>query len=91
MHEGKKHISHMSDVSLLTQVRLFRDTLTSSGKVCTVRVSKGDDAMAACGMLGDPSQNTRAAPPTLPPPEGLRPQNRESLPLESQREADLSC
>ena len=52
-------------------VRHFRSVLAASGKVCTVRVSKGDDTMAACGQLGDPGSSPRPAP-MLQPPERLR-------------------
>lgn len=46
------------------------------GHVATVRESRGDDEMAACGQLGSPgeaSSERRPAPPILPPPESLRP------------------
>jgi 23S rRNA (adenine2503-C2)-methyltransferase len=29
----------------------FRDFLTSKGIICTIRSSRGEDIMAACGML----------------------------------------
>ena len=35
------------------QVQRFRSTLIQAGRVCTVRDSRGDDEMAACGQLGD--------------------------------------
>ena len=41
------------------------------GKVCTIRVSKGDDSMAACGQLGDPG-SVRKQAPLLPPPANLQ-------------------
>ncbi len=52
-------------------VEKFRKTLAAAGKVCTVRASKGDDTMAACGQLGDPGSSPRPAP-MLQPPERLR-------------------
>jgi 23S rRNA (adenine2503-C2)-methyltransferase len=36
-----------------SQVLRFRSTLIQAGRVCTVRDSRGDDEMAACGQLGD--------------------------------------
>lgn len=45
------------------------------GKVCTLRMSKGDDEMAACGQLGNPDAVSRPAP-MLKPPSKLQ----ESLP-----------
>ena len=50
---------------------LFRRTLVQAGYVCTVRASKGDDTMAACGQLGDLAAASRPAP-MLQPPERLR-------------------
>ena len=40
-------------------------------QICTVRASKGDDTMAACGQLGDPGSSPRPAP-MLQVPERLR-------------------
>merc|ERR1712091_539487 len=31
----------------------FRDRVRAGGRVCTVRESRGDDEMAACGQLGE--------------------------------------
>ncbi len=52
-------------------VRRFRDVLIRGGRVCTVRSSRGDDEMAACGQLGDPGLSWKPAP-VLQPPEPLR-------------------
>jgi hypothetical protein len=41
---------------LALQVRAFKGVLLRAGRVATVRVSKGDDEMAACGQLGDPGE-----------------------------------
>jgi hypothetical protein len=48
--------------------------------VATVRDSRGDDQMAACGQLGSPGELAGAGagrapplPPILAPPERLRP------------------
>ena len=38
--------------SNVEEVRAFRAILVKSGLVCTVRDSRGDDKMAACGQLG---------------------------------------
>jgi len=48
-------------------VAAFRQALTAAGKVCTVRASKGDDTMAACGQLGDVKRSVRPAPKLQPP------------------------
>ncbi|GAB1374813.1 hypothetical protein MASR1M46_16990 [Bacteroidales bacterium] len=32
-------------------IEMFRDSLNRSGIVSTIRVSRGEDIMAACGML----------------------------------------
>jgi len=59
------------------QARRFREIVQGGGKVCTLRISKGDDEMAACGQLGGASMNLATRPaPLLQPPEKLR----ESLP-----------
>lgn len=40
----------------------FRRALVEGGRVCTVRTSRGgDDAMAACGQLGEPGAGERVA------------------------------
>eukprot|EP00878_Enallax_costatus_P030205 GHUV01032869.1.p1 GENE.GHUV01032869.1~~GHUV01032869.1.p1 ORF type:complete len:103 (+),score=41.22 GHUV01032869.1:587-895(+) len=49
------------------QVKRFRQILMQGGKVCTLRMSKGDDEMAACGQLGNPDAVTRPAPMIRPP------------------------
>ena len=56
---------------LLFQVKVFRAVLIGGGKVCTIRLSKGDDEMAACGQLGDQGLSTRPAP-MLKPPQRLQ-------------------
>ncbi|KAL6757909.1 hypothetical protein V8C86DRAFT_3018516 [Haematococcus lacustris] len=48
-------------------VRAFRGVLMAAGRVCTLRVSKGDDEMAACGQLGDPGQGRKRVPIAEPP------------------------
>ena len=42
-----------------------------AGRVCTIRDSRGDDEMAACGQLGNPQTSLRPAP-ILEPPEAFR-------------------
>jgi 23S rRNA (adenine2503-C2)-methyltransferase len=37
--------------SPLRQMELFRDTLNAKGILCTIRTSRGEDILAACGML----------------------------------------
>ena len=39
--------------SCAPQIQAFRSVLIQAGYVCTVRDSRGDDEMAACGQLGD--------------------------------------
>ncbi|KAI8463563.1 MAG: hypothetical protein J3K34DRAFT_372547 [Monoraphidium minutum] len=50
------------------QVLAFRSVVIRGGRVCTIRDSRGDDELAACGQLGDVSKAARPARP-LPPPE----------------------
>lgn len=51
----------------------FRSTLIRGGRICTIRDSRGDDEMAACGQLGSGVVAGRvAAPPLLEPPEHMR-------------------
>ncbi|GFR44485.1 hypothetical protein Agub_g5748 [Astrephomene gubernaculifera] len=52
-------------------VTAFRSHLISRGLVCTIRDSRGDDEMAACGQLGDVGPALRPAP-ILEPPERFR-------------------
>jgi 23S rRNA (adenine2503-C2)-methyltransferase len=40
----------------IEQVLAFRSVLIRAGRVCTIRDSRGDDQLAACGQLGDVSQ-----------------------------------
>ncbi|KAJ9526768.1 hypothetical protein QJQ45_017480 [Haematococcus lacustris] len=49
--------------SLPEAVAAFRSVLIQAGRVCTIRSSRGDDEMAACGQLGpDQGQTLRLAP-----------------------------
>jgi 23S rRNA (adenine2503-C2)-methyltransferase len=58
-------------------VQRFRAILQAGGKVTTLRISKGDDEMAACGQLGGTAMNLAPRPaPLLKPPQRLR----DSLP-----------
>ena len=62
-HEGTRFKpSHMPDVMA------FRSILIRGGRICTLRDSRGDDEMAACGQLGDPGTATKAGPILEPPP-----------------------
>jgi 23S rRNA (adenine2503-C2)-methyltransferase len=58
-------------VCIDSQVKAFRRVLIEGSKVCTIRLSKGDDEMAACGQLGDPGLAPRPAP-ILKPPQRLQ-------------------
>lgn len=42
-------------------VLAFRSAVIRGGRVCTIRSSRGDDQLAACGQLGDASQALRPA------------------------------
>jgi 23S rRNA (adenine2503-C2)-methyltransferase len=44
------------------QLLAFRSVLIRAGRVCTIRDSRGDDQLAACGQLGDVSQAVRRPP-----------------------------
>jgi len=69
------HAGTLFKASSTEQVTEFRSTLIQGGWVCTVRDSRGDDEMAACGQLGDPGQRqSRLPPPILTPPPGFREQ-----------------
>ena len=37
----------------------FRDFLTSKGVICTIRASRGEDILAACGMLSTKKRNNK--------------------------------
>lgn len=68
------HAGTMFKASTTEQVMSFRSILIQGGRVCTVRDSRGDDEMAACGQLGDPGKrgDSKPLPPILsPPPEFL--------------------
>eukprot|EP00775_Hariotina_reticulata_P001248 gene1248-1588_t len=49
----------------------FRSVLIQAGRICTIRDSRGDDEMAACGQLGNPAMSSKAAPMLEPLPEFL--------------------
>jgi 23S rRNA (adenine2503-C2)-methyltransferase len=56
--------------SPIEQVLAFRSVVIRGGRVCTIRDSRGDDELAACGQLGDVARAARGAPKgPLPPPE----------------------
>ncbi|KAK9804264.1 hypothetical protein WJX72_003906 [[Myrmecia] bisecta] len=57
--------------SELDQVTAFRSIVIQGGRVCTVRDSRGDDEMAACGQLGALAGSPHA-PPILEPPERFK-------------------
>ena len=41
--------------------------LQAGGKLTRLRMSKGDDEMAACGQLGNPQLSPRPVAPMTPP------------------------
>ncbi|MEW5306884.1 MAG: hypothetical protein WDW36_009321 [Sanguina aurantia] len=51
-------------------VKAFRGVLVTAGRICTLRTSKGDDEMAACGQLGNVNLASRPAP-ILQVPESI--------------------
>jgi 23S rRNA (adenine2503-C2)-methyltransferase len=53
------------------QVLAFRSVLIQGGRVCTIRDSRGDDEMAACGQLGDVGLAFKPSP-LLDPPAAFR-------------------
>eukprot|EP00882_Tetradesmus_deserticola_P031397 GHRQ01035500.1.p4 GENE.GHRQ01035500.1~~GHRQ01035500.1.p4 ORF type:complete len:103 (+),score=41.14 GHRQ01035500.1:506-814(+) len=55
--------------SAMEQVLAFRSVLIQAGRICTIRDSRGDDEMAACGQLGNPALSSKAAPILPPPPQ----------------------
>lgn len=57
--------------SPIEQVLQFRSVLIQAGRVCTIRDSRGDDEMAACGQLGNPLASAKSAP-ILEPPERFK-------------------
>jgi len=66
-HEGSEFSPSDRD-----DVMRFRDLLVKKGMVCTVRESRGDDRMAACGQLGKGPQGVKPgsrAPPRMKPPQ----------------------
>lgn len=50
------------------------------GMLCTVRESRGDDEMAACGQLGSPAKSPRGAVPLAEPPAKFAAALRPLLP-----------
>ena len=59
-HEGT-----IFSASTPTAVAQFRDVLIQGGCVTTIRSSRGDDQMAACGQLGNPELNPKRPPPLV--------------------------
>ncbi|KAF8072775.1 rlmN [Scenedesmus sp. PABB004] len=53
--------------SPMEAVLAFRSVLVGAGRICTIRDSRGDDSMAACGQLGNLIDSARS-PPLLPVP-----------------------
>ena len=55
-------------------IRAFRRKLVEGGAMCTIRQSRGDEEMAACGQLGSPDapEDWKPAPPRMKKPKRLR-------------------
>lgn len=55
-------------------IKAFRQKLADGGAMATIRASRGDEEMAACGQLGSPDalEDWKPAPPKLPKPKRLR-------------------
>ena len=51
--EFNPHAGTIFEASPPERVRGFRSVLIDGGLVCTIRTSRGDDEMAACGQLGN--------------------------------------
>jgi len=58
-------------------IKAFRQKLVDGGAMATIRASRGDEEMAACGQLGSPDapEDWKPAPPKLPKPKRLREQD----------------
>ena len=58
-------------------IRAFRQRLVDGGVMCTIRQSRGDEEMAACGQLGSPDalEDWKPPPPRLKKPRRLRESN----------------
>ena len=46
---------------MLLQMLAFRSVLIAAGRICTIRESRGDDEMAACGQLGELGEGHQTA------------------------------
>ena len=55
-------------------IKAFRRKLVDGGAMATIRASRGDEEMAACGQLGSPDapEDWKPAPPKLPKPRRMR-------------------
>jgi len=55
-------------------IKAFRKRLVEGGAMCTIRQSRGDEEMAACGQLGSPDspEDWKPPPPRLKKPRRLR-------------------
>lgn len=68
-HEGSEFRCSDEDT-----IRAFRRKLVEGGAMCTIRQSRGDEEMAACGQLGSPDapEDWKPAPPRMKKPKRLR-------------------
>lgn len=70
--------------SPLENMLAFRAAVSKAGIVCTIRESKGNEEMAACGQLGDLASSPRPVV-QVPPPRGeLRERFGVNKPLQPQ-------
>ena len=55
-------------------IKAFRKRLVEGGAMCTIRQSRGDEEMAACGQLGSPDspEDYKPPPPRMKKPRRLR-------------------
>jgi 23S rRNA (adenine2503-C2)-methyltransferase len=68
-HEGSEFRCSEQEV-----IKAFRKKLVEGGAMCTIRQSRGDEEMAACGQLGSPEspEDWKPPPPRLKKPKRLR-------------------
>ena len=58
-------------------IRAFKSIMSKGGKVCTIRISKGGDQMAACGQLT--RGKAERPPPIIPVPDIFRSNKERSI------------
>jgi hypothetical protein len=60
-------IGHLLCLAAVGRILIPEDA-AQGGRICTVRDSRGDDEMAACGQLGTPEDLSVSRVPMLEPP-----------------------